>query len=67
MLMLQKTCFMLPRPDAAATSRCRRRARVPRDSRMAFNTTATELSDMPMAASHGGTRPNAASGSAARL
>lgn len=38
-----------------------------RPTRSALSTTASELSDIPMAASHGGTKPNAANGTAHRL
>ena len=44
-----------------------RARRTPRPMRSAFRMTPSELSDMPSAASHGGTKPSAASGTAARL
>src|SRR5690606_1084571 len=39
----------------------------PRPIRIAFSTTTSELKDMPSAASNGGTKPSAASGTAATL
>src|SRR5690606_35464412 len=45
----------------------RRPGETRRPMRMAFSTTSSELKDMPRAAAHGGTKPNAASGTAARL
>src|SRR5262249_18815460 len=42
-------------------------AEVTRPMRIAFSTTTSELADMPIAASQGGTKPSAASGTAARL
>src|SRR5690606_4581036 len=54
-------------PIGAALSACRSRRSIPRPMRIAFSTTTSELTDMPSAASSGGTKPSAASGTAAML
>ncbi len=57
-----------PCPTSADLALARRRIRrTSRPMRSAFRMTTRELSDMPSAASHGGTKPSAAAGTAARL
>src|SRR6185437_1495794 len=57
------TVAALPEPDRPGVASSERS----RPTRSALSTTSSELSDMPMAASHGGTRPTAANGTAKRL
>src|SRR5690606_26590422 len=54
-------------PIGAALSAWRSRRSIARPMRIAFSTTTSELTDMPSAARSGGTKPSAASGTAAML